>query len=134
MIVLVCGGRYYRRGHTIILALDQLHAERGPITRVVHGAGGISDKTGGAWAVQNGVEPKSYPAKWNDLSHPDAVIRTRRDGSKYDALAGHRRNQEMLDKEQITLVLAAPGGTGTADMVRRARKAGIEVIEIEDRP
>ena len=35
----------------------------------------------------------------------------------------------MLDTG-IDLVIAFPGGTGTADMVRRARKAGVEVREI----
>lgn len=38
----------------------------------------------------------------------------------------------MLDEEHIDLVVAFPGGRGTADMVRRARLNNIEVIEVED--
>jgi hypothetical protein len=35
----------------------------------------------------------------------------------------------MLDEGKPNLVVAFPGGTGTADMVQRAREAGNEVIE-----
>jgi hypothetical protein len=34
----------------------------------------------------------------------------------------------MLDCERPDVVLAFPGGKGTADMVRRAERAGIRVI------
>jgi hypothetical protein len=46
--------------------------------------------------------------------------------------AGSIRNQRMLDAEKhIDVVVAFPGGRGTADMVRRARAAGIHVLEIK---
>lgn len=44
--------------------------------------------------------------------------------------AGSIRNQKMIDDYHPQLVVAFPGGAGTADMVRRARAAGIEVREI----
>ena len=62
------------------------------------------------------------PANWEDLSPPDAVIRTRADGSKYDANAGIRRYAEMLD-EKPDLVLAFPGNRGTRHILRRAEDA-----------
>jgi len=43
--------------------------------------------------------------------------------------AGPIRNQQMLDEGKPNLVVAFPGGRGTADIVRRARAAGIEVVE-----
>jgi hypothetical protein len=36
----------------------------------------------------------------------------------------------MLDDGKPELVVAFPGGRGTADMMRRAREAGVEVIEV----
>jgi Lhr-like helicase len=36
----------------------------------------------------------------------------------------------MIDEGKPDLVIAFPGGRGTADMVGRARKAGIRVVEI----
>jgi hypothetical protein len=40
----------------------------------------------------------------------------------------------MIDQGRPDLVVAFPGGRGTADMVRRARAAGISVIEIGATP
>lgn len=42
--------------------------------------------------------------------------------------AGPRRNQRMLDSFRPDLVLAFPGGKGTADCCRKAEKMGIRVI------
>jgi UDP-N-acetylmuramoylalanine-D-glutamate ligase len=36
----------------------------------------------------------------------------------------------MLDDNKVDLIVAFPGGKGTADMVERAKKANIEVREI----
>ena len=46
------------------------------------------------------------------------------------ALEAFLRNQRMLDEGKPDLVVAFPGGRDTADMVRRARSAGVEVVEI----
>ena len=64
----------------------------------------------------------SVPVNWGDLSHPDALICTRADGSKYDANAGLRSYAEMLD-EKPDLVLAFPGNRGTRHILRRAEDA-----------
>jgi len=66
------------------------------------------------WAEARGVPCEVYLANWAEL------------GRK----AGPIRNQQMLDEGRPTLVVAFPGGRGTADMIRRARSAGVEVIEI----
>jgi hypothetical protein len=36
----------------------------------------------------------------------------------------------MIDEGKPDLVVAFPGGRGTADMVKRAKKANVEVIEV----
>jgi hypothetical protein len=45
--------------------------------------------------------------------------------------AGPIRNQLMLDEGKPDLVLAFPGGRGTAHMIDIAEKAGVEVHRIE---
>lgn len=47
--------------------------------------------------------------------------------------AGPIRNQHMIDTAKPDLVVSFPGGAGTADMVRRAKAAGVRVIEVEPR-
>jgi hypothetical protein len=36
----------------------------------------------------------------------------------------------MLEEGKPDLVVAFPGGTGTANMVKQARAAGVEVLEV----
>jgi hypothetical protein len=68
------------------------------------------------WAVINWCPFIEYHANWK----------------RYGKTAGPIRNQEMLDSEitktDILKVMAFPGGNGTRDMIRRARKANLEVI------
>jgi hypothetical protein len=62
-------------------------------------------------------------------THPDIVRwECKAEWKKYGPAAGPIRNQRMLDWGP-DLVVAFSGGKGTADMVRRARAAGVEVIE-----
>lgn len=125
MRVLVCGGREF---DDWVLLSSTIHAEldkRGlvnqdifdlhspPITVIQGGAKG-ADFLGRVWAKMWGFPYEEYPADWKT----------------YGKSAGHIRNQQMLDAGKPDIVLAFPGGTGTADMVRKAKKAGVEVIEV----
>lgn len=40
------------------------------------------------------------------------------------------RNQKMLDEGRPDLIVAFPGGRGTADMVKRGIAAGVPVLNI----
>jgi hypothetical protein len=84
------------------------------VTTVVHGGAKGADALAGRWADAREVNTEVFYADW---------ARGKR--------AGPERNQRMLDSKP-DLVVAFPGGRGTADMVRRAKAAGIEVIEVEE--
>lgn len=134
MRILVCGGRHFSDRSAVARALAPYKPK--PITniaehKIIHGGASGADQLAGEWAECFGVPFREFPANWTDLSHADAVIRTRHDGTKYDAKAGSRRNQRMIDEGKPDLVIAFPGDRGTADMVAKARKAGIEVIEVK---
>lgn len=63
---------------------------------------------------------------------PRIVIRDEVTKQDYDMLgvyAPKARNRRML-KHNPTLVLACPGGTGTADMIQAARDKGIPVVKL----
>lgn len=95
----------------------------------------ISGKASGAdqvaldWATVNWLNTIEFVADWNDFSPPCKTKYTAT-GKPYNALAGFKRNQEMIDKGKPDLVVAFPGNTGTKDMIHRAKKANIEVMEI----
>ena len=115
MRVLVCGGRNYERVSRIYGELDALLREiPHGCMRVIQGGASGADRVAREWCISREVEYLNYPANW--VAHGKA--------------AGPKRNQRMLDDGKPDLVLAFPGGRGTADMVRRAELAGVPVREI----
>lgn len=115
-IVLVCGGRDYDDRDRLFNILDVAHAAN-PIKLLVHGGASGADDLAGQWARHVGVPWKAYPAYWKSEGKA----------------AGPKRNQRMLDEGQPHLVIAFPGGDGTADMVRRAEKAQVPVVRVRPR-
>lgn len=110
--VLVCGGRNFGDITLMGATLNRLHAERN-FTLVIHGGYRGADLLADAWAKLNRLEVAPYPAKWREQG----------------PAAGPIRNQRMIYEGKPDLVVAFVGGNGTADMVTKARLAGIEVIE-----
>lgn len=105
MKILVCGGRDFTDRDFVFKTLDRVLATR-DIEALVHGDARGADRLAGDWAAVWGIEVKAYPAEWDRLGK----------------VAGFIRNQKMLGEELPEVVIAFPGGRGTADMVRRAKK------------
>lgn len=113
MRVLVCGGRDWRDRAFVYRVLDSLHADR-CFTRVITGGALGADLFGKHWAEDRRIDTDTFQADWR----------------AYGPAAGPMRNQRMLDIGNPELVVAFPGGRGTADMVRRAEAAGVPVERI----
>lgn len=140
MRVLVCGGREFgsiprwavfgspeyarleRKAdeETALLnqTLDSLDESDG-ITVLIHGAARGADRRAAQWASRRGVAIEPYPADW----YPNGF-------GKLDKSAGPKRNAKMLAEGKPDLVIAFPGGDGTADMVEKAERAGVKVRKI----
>lgn len=116
MRVLVCGGRHFNDQVSVVDALNVLAATHGNLTVIEGGATG-ADRHARKWAYYNGHAIQTFQADW----------------SKYGRAAGPIRNQQMLDEGKPDLVLAFPGGRGTADMTNRAKAAGVCVQEVPER-
>lgn len=114
MKVLVCGGRnfYDWRRLEAILDLYRDGPEKTKPTLIIHGAASGADSLAGQWATYNGIKVETYPAEWK----------------VHGRAAGGIRNQLMLDQGKPELVIAFPGGNGTADMVNRAKAAGAGIV------
>jgi len=108
--VLVCGGRHYTAQLKVNTALDWLHKNLRFTTMLEGGATG-ADRFARTWAQLNGVPAQTFPADWQRLGNS----------------AGFERNRHMLAFGQPELVVAFPGGNGTANMIKLARVAGLEV-------
>jgi predicted Rossmann-fold nucleotide-binding protein len=130
MKLIIAGGRNYRLTQDDYKILDGLLANVG-VKEVVHGGATGADACGKEWAESRGIPVTPFDPDWDDLSHPNAVIRYRRDGKPYDAAAGPRRNAEMASYADAVAIF--PGGRGTQSMYDLAKKAGIMIFDFRHR-
>lgn len=109
MRLLVCGGRKYDNRMYLYAILNRLNP-----TVVIQGGASGADRLAAEWAEHYNVKCETFNAEWE----------------KHGKSAGPKRNQRMLDEGKPDLVLAFPGGRGTADMVSRAVAARVLVLEV----
>ena len=108
MRVLVCGGRDFTDYGLLCKILEEI----GPTVIIAGGARG-ADTLAKIWARSNSIDYEEYRAEWE----------------KYDKAAGPIRNKKMLEEGNPDLVVAFPGGSGTANMIMLSKKAN-KIIKI----
>lgn len=125
MRILVCGGRDYSDWPRVREVLDELavkHSKHYKPTEnwlpsdltIIHGGAKGADSLADQWAAVNWSDLRVYEADWET----------------HGRSAGPKRNQFMLEDGKPDLVVAFPGGRGTAHMVKIARDAGVPVMEV----
>jgi hypothetical protein len=110
MLVIVCGGRDFEDGAFINHTLDLFHKCR-PIRTVIQGGARGADTWARTWAESRGVMWIQVDADWKE----------------HGRKAGPIRNAEMLAYKP-DMVIAFEGGRGTANMVKQALDAGVQVM------
>lgn len=129
--VIIAGSRKYSNLAEASVQLDHLFPA-GEELEVVCGEAEGADTVGKLWAIQRKHKVKSFPADWDNLDVKGAVIRKRRDGKQYNAVAGHIRNEQMAlyAKEEGNgyLVTFWDGKSpGTKSMISLAKRHGLKV-------
>lgn len=107
----MCGGRTFDNWGVVSRTLRKIN----PGIIIQGGAPG-ADRLAAKYAECNGIPLITYPALWR--SHGKA--------------AGPLRNAFMLRDSRATLVVAFPGGPGTAHMVKHAKEQNVEVYRVGD--
>lgn len=112
---IICGGRTYAERQFLFSKLDEIDRANGPFDTIIQGGAKGADSLAYEWAV----------ARSRCCAHvmPDWKAHGRK--------AGPMRNQLMIDAYKPDACIAFPGGTGTADMVKRAHAAGLTVIVVQ---
>jgi hypothetical protein len=125
--VLVCGGRDLDRiaawNWLERNAYDEIAHATGcysglSISAIIHGGARGADQGAADWGESQNVPVVAFVANWK----------------KHGKSAGPIRNHRMLEEGKPDIVIALPGGRGTADMVRQAKGHGVPVIEVEPWP
>lgn len=109
MRVLICGGRDYSDIAEMYRILGVL-----PISVVISGHAKGADQMAEMYANERGLAVEIYPADWE----------------KHGKRAGPIRNIQMLDEGKPDMVVAFPGGKGTAHMVKIAKERDIFVAKV----
>ena len=113
-ILLITGGRDYTDAARLQWALAEAWRRLQP-TALRHGACPTGADAGAHWwALERGYAVEPMLADWSQ-----------------GRAAGPLRNQAMLERGGVVGLVAFPGGRGTADMVRRAKAAGVRVWEVK---
>ncbi|MEZ5943915.1 MAG: DUF2493 domain-containing protein [Planctomycetaceae bacterium] len=112
MRVLVTGGRKFDDIQLLETTLEDVH-ESEAISVLIHGAANGADTLAGEWASRHGIKVVACPADWK----------------RYGRAAGPVRSREMLELSPDLLV-AFPGGNGTADMISAAKKKCISIRHV----
>ena len=117
MHVLVCGGRDYLERGKVCEVLDNLLIEH-EIELLVHGGWPGTDALASEWAARRSVRQMICAADWSQSDRgPRTMI-----------------VQQMLDilrRSEDRMVVAFPGGWGTAIIVGGACALGVSVLEVE---
>ncbi len=101
-----------------------------------------ADYYGEKFAIHHKFQPKLFPADWNNLepevpenwgNSPVLFYKPDYYGG-YNALAGMLRNQRMvnyMERGDIVIAFRVGDSKGTSDMIRRSKKAGLKVYQID---
>ena len=108
--VLVCGGRDFWEQEVVNAVLDRFKP-----SLLIEGGGPGADKCAQTWGQKALVPVMTFTAPWG----------------KAGKGAGPLRNKWMLTIGAPDLVIAFPGGKGTADMKKQAKERGVPVWEYE---
>lgn len=131
MRFLVTGGRDFNDKQLVHATFSHIPA----ISTLVHGAcRGADLLCAQVWGKEFGLAVEAYPANWPVCEGANCRPEHRKKNSRgewYCPTAGHLRNQKMIEAN-IDILYAFPGNTGTADCVKRATKAGIEIIDLRN--
>ena len=107
--VIFCGGRDYNDLQMVEAVFEAIKP-----TFVITGGAPGADTLCDEFAKKMGIDRVVYPANW----------------VKLDKAAGPARNARMLLDGRPDLVVAFPGGAGTADMISKATSMDVHVKKV----
>jgi hypothetical protein len=118
MKAIITGGRAYHLTAADYVWLARTVETLG-ITEILTGAAPGTDTDALTWAKAMALKATPFPVSF-------------RDWQRFGKAAGPLRNRQMLDSLMLhhpAVVIAFPGGKGTADCVRQATARGVRVIQ-----
>lgn len=120
MIVVVTGGRDFADNDMVIRAMEHVGVDQG--STLFHGGATGADALANGYFSRRCYQSMPFPADWKAHGRAAGPIRNQ---TMVGWAAGYQRDGHDV------VVVAFPGGRGTADCVRRAELAGLRVVRAE---
>lgn len=124
MKTIIAGSRKGASYDDVYKAIQQAPWE---VTTVISGTAKGVDELGELYAANCSIPVERYPARWNDINVPGAVVRTRYNGQPYNVAAGFQRNQLMANKADALIAVWDGESRGTKHMIETAKKRGLKI-------
>lgn len=132
--IAVIGSRSFRDYPFVEKVLNAIHAQT-PIDAIISGGAMGADTLAEVWAQLHDVKMVIHEAKWDDIGHKDAHIKINKYGNQYDALAGHRRNEFIINDGMGIIAFWDGKSPGTENSIKYAKtqsKAGVVYLYNEE--
>jgi hypothetical protein len=130
--VIVAGGRgfndYARLSADLFNYAESVGEDVG--ISIVSGMARGADKLAHTFAIRESVKVYEFPADWDDLDVPGAVVKTNSRGKQYNAVAGHLRNAAMAEFADRLIAYWDGESRGTKNMIETMEKMGLPVTVI----
>ena len=108
MKIIVTGGRDYSDATKVYSTLDHFNPDI-----IIHGDCSGADTLASKWAKKNNKQEIPYP-------YP----------GEHGRAGGPIRNRQMCEEHSDALLLAFPGGSGTASCKREAKNLDLRIYEV----
>jgi len=103
------------------MVCDAIEQSGFQITQVVSGGANGVDSLGEQWAREHGVPIKIFKPNWKDITVTGAIVKENKYG-KYNAVAGHMRNEQMAIHAEALIAVWDGESRGTENMVNFAEQ------------
>lgn len=119
MKLAIIGSRTFKDFELLAREADKLNP-----SEIISGGAQGADTLAFGYARSRGLPIKVIIPKWSDINHSGARIKVNKFGKKYDALAGMRRNTEIIAAADRVLAFHDGTSAGTWDSIQKAAAAG----------
>ena len=128
MKLIIAGSRDLYPTPALIMGLLQM-LDINP-SEIVSGKAEGVDTCGEIYANNNKIPVIPFPADWDDISDERAVVKYRKDGKPYNAIAGHDRNRLMAEYADALLLIWDGKSSGSANMKSIMQKLNKPIYQV----
>ena len=134
MKVALSGGKTFNDYSLFCEIIEKAIAEFGQsISTILSTSEKGVNSLGEKYAKEKGINLIKYPANWNDINHPDAVVKERENPwkkkiEKYNSKAGFIRDKKLIDDSDAIISIDIDYSANSS-MLKLAREKNIKIYE-----